>query len=298
MVAPKLSIVFLNFNRVQETRFTIAHLRSILVGQNDCCEVIAVDNGSSDGTGAFLQSQADFLTPVLLTENEGIAGYNRGFELSRGEYILVLDDDSHPVNRETLDRLIARLDDNPQIGLLACGIDDKDGRTVTSWHLPQDGAAGPSMSFIGCGFAIRRELFAACGWYPAHFFLYQNEIEVAMQVRMRGFSIHYAPDCRVVHRVAASNRGSWRQVFYATRNSLWLIRSHYAGLNRFYLLLSRVMIGFIRALQLKQLPAYGQGLQAGLRTPIKRQVLPAAIADEFKPFWRQNSLWHQFLRLT
>ncbi|OAD20951.1 hypothetical protein THIOM_003308, partial [Candidatus Thiomargarita nelsonii] len=45
---PKLSIVFLNYNRITETRYTLAQLSRLLEFRDDV-EVIAVDNGSTDG---------------------------------------------------------------------------------------------------------------------------------------------------------------------------------------------------------------------------------------------------------
>jgi GT2 family glycosyltransferase len=293
----RLSIVFLNFNRIEETRFTVEQLCNLVADRPDI-EVIAVDNGSDDGTGDYLLTQQNFLRPVLLAKNGGIAGYNRGFELARGDYLLILDDDSHPMDEASLDHLIARFDSHPKVGAIACAIFDREGQTVSSWHLPDDLEAGPSMSFIGCGFAIRRDLFASCGWYPAEFFLYQNEIEVAMQVRIRGFSVEYMPECRVQHRIATGNRGGWRQVFFATRNSLWLIRQHYQGPQLYYLLLSRCCISLVRAVQLKQLSAYAQGLRQGLFSPVTRDPLPAHLFKDFLPFWKQNSLWHHLLNRT
>jgi hypothetical protein len=45
----------------------------------------------------------------------------------------------------------------------------------------------------------------------------------------------------VVHRVASANRCRKRQVFYATRNSLWLIRTYYTWPGKAYLLVSRAV---------------------------------------------------------
>ena len=70
----RISIVILNYNRIEETRYTVERLRELMIERSDS-EVIAVDNGSSDGTEAFLNSQADFLVPVILPDNRGIAGY-------------------------------------------------------------------------------------------------------------------------------------------------------------------------------------------------------------------------------
>jgi len=293
----RISIVILNYNRLEETRYTVECLRELTVDRTDT-EIIAIDNGSSDGTGAYLNSQSDFLTPVILPDNCGVGGCAAGFEQARGDYILVLDDDSHISDGTTLDRLIHLLDTIPDIGAVACRIEDRNGNRIPAWHLPGEDEPGPCMAFVGCGFAIRRRLFEEIGWYAEHFFLYQNDIDVAFQVYLRGFSIIYDPACRVVHRVAPANRCRKRQVFYATRNSLWLIRTYYSWPGRAYLLTSRVIIGLLRALQFAEPAAYLRGLREGFSRPVKRQPLPAGLCTTFTPFWRQNSLLHQLLRRT
>ncbi|MEZ4527885.1 MAG: glycosyltransferase [Desulfobacterales bacterium] len=54
-----------------------------ILKNRDDTEVIAVDNASSDGTPAFLQSHCNWLTPVLLNQNTGIGGLNEGSERQR-----------------------------------------------------------------------------------------------------------------------------------------------------------------------------------------------------------------------
>jgi len=152
------------------------------------------------------------------------------------------------------------------------------------------------MAFVGCGFAIRRHLFKEIGWYAEKFFLYQNDVDVAFQVYLKGFSILYDPACRVVHRVASANRCRRRQVFYATRNSLWLIRAYYTWPGKAYLLTSRVIIGLLRALQFAEPGTYLRGVWEGFSAPVKRRPLPARLRATFAPFWRQNSFLHQLLR--
>lgn len=169
----RISIVILNYNRLEETRHTVTYLRELIAGRTDT-EVIAVDNGSSDGTGSYLNSQSDFLTPVMLAENRGVGAYAAGFERGKGDYLLVLDDDSHPRDGVTLDRLIEQLDSVPKTGVVACRIEDGNGKRISTWHLPRQDRKGSSMAFVGCGFAIRRRLFEEIGWYAEHFFLYQT----------------------------------------------------------------------------------------------------------------------------
>lgn len=292
----RLSIVFLNFNRLEETRFTSERLLEMINGRSDI-EIIAVDNNSADGTAEYLNDQSS-IKSILLKENGGIAGYNKGFELARGEYILVLDDDSCPQDYQTLDRIVGVLDSDSAIGVVACHIETPDGTPQWDWHLPHEYKPGKSPFFIGCGFAIRRLLFEKINWYPEAFFIYQNEIDVSFKVRMEGYEIFYDPDCRVVHRGVPSERPGWRCVFYPTRNTIWLIKKYYPQPMATYMIVSRLVIGLGRALYLGQLATYFKAVKEAFAPSIEKQLLPKEIRHQFAPFWRQNSIFHQVLGLT
>ncbi|PKM12538.1 MAG: glycosyltransferase family 2 protein [Gammaproteobacteria bacterium HGW-Gammaproteobacteria-3] len=290
----KLSIVFLNFNRVDETRVTTEQLRVMCAGRDDI-EIIAVDNGSTDGSADYLSRQPGIIF-LPLPDNGGIAGYNPGFERSTGEFILVLDDDSCPADLASLDSAMAHLTEQRDVGLVAFCIESPDGQLQTSWHLPDAQKPGPSPFFIGCGFMIRRALFETTGWYPGYFFLYQNEVAVSFEVRLQGYRIFYDPRCRVIHRGIPNNRPGWRRVFYPTRNTLWLLRRYYPQPLAAYLIASRLVIGLVRALGFNQVGAYWRAVKEGLQAPVQRHILPAALRREFLPFFRQNSFFHQLFR--
>ncbi len=290
----RLSIVFLNYNRVDETRLTLQILRE-LAGKRTDTEIFAVDNGSTDGTGDYLRRQSDINT-VLLHENLGIAGYNHAFRQAAGEFVLVLDDDSSPADAETLELLLATFDSHPQIGLIACHIENRDGSPQWSWHLPPGGVFAPSPFFVGCGFAVRRRLFAEIGWYPEDFFLYQNEIDVSFKVKQRNYKIFYHPRCRIVHRGDLAGRPGRRRVYYPTRNTIWLIRRYYPRSQAAYMIFSRLVIGLIRALYFREPLTYCRAVADGFGKEISRQVLSPRIREESLPFWKQNSLFHQLLQ--
>jgi GT2 family glycosyltransferase len=292
---PKLSIVFLNYNRITETRYTVNQLFCLLEHRKNI-EVIAIDNGSNDGTGDFLQTQAEWIRVIKLPTNTGIAGYNEGFKQAKGDYLLVLDDDSHPLDNTTLDRIIQCLDTRPEVGVVACQIESITGESVYTWHLPKNNVPGLSMAFVGCGFAIRRTLFEKIGWYPADFFLYQNEMEVAIQVMRYKYKIYYDPSCRVIHRQSPQGRTSWRQVYYPTRNTIWLIRRYFPFPVAAYLIISRLIFGLIRALQSLEFTCYFKACKDALSTPIKPQILSLEQRKQLTTFWRQNSIFHRFIR--
>ena len=297
MTSPiKLSIVFLNFNKLAETIVTSTRLQELCINRDDI-EIIAVDNGSVDGTAEYLQEQ-NGISSLLLPDNSGIAGYSAGFNKAQGEYILVLDDDSCPLSLAGIDHTLQILDQRADIGIIAAHIQTPDGTPQWSWHLPVSDVFCRSPFFIGCGFIIRRDLFAKIGWYPEDFFLYQNEIDVSFQVRLQGYDIFYDPACIIVHRGTPSQRPGWRRVFFPTRNTLWLIRRYYPQPLASYLLMSRLIIGLINAFRFNELATYFKAVKDGLFQPITKNILPPDLRKSFIPFWKQNSLIHQLLRRT
>lgn len=292
----KLSIVFLNFNKLAETKITCKTLQALCKNRDDI-EIIAVDNGSEDGTAEFLQAQPSIIS-ILLPDNGGIAGYSAGFKKARGEYLLVLDDDSSPTDLVGIDRALDKFSQHPSLGLIAAHINSPDGSPQSSWHLPESQSFSPSPFFIGCGFIIKRDLFEKINWYPDNFFLYQNEVDVSFQVGLQGFDIFYDPDLIIVHRGIPSQRPGWRRVFFPTRNTLWLIRRYYPQPLASYMIFSRLIIGLVRAITFGLVKQYFLGVRDGLMQPVQKDILSASLRHRFLPFFKQNSIIHQLFRRT
>jgi GT2 family glycosyltransferase len=294
--AKRLSIIFLNYNKLAETQQTIDQLSQICANKKEV-EIIAVDNGSSDGTAEYLKKQT-VAKAILLEENTGIAGYNKGFQEASGEYFLVLDDDSSPQSMDSVEKAMMILDEHKEIGIIACHIESPDGTAQSSWHLPKNDVFGPSPFFIGCGFIIRSDLFRSINWYPESFFLYQNEIDIAFKVRHKGYQIYYAPDCVVTHRGIPNQRPGWRRVYYPTRNTIWLILRYYPQPQASYMIASRLMIGLVRAIQFRQLINYFKAVKDAFKQRPRKQKTSPHVLRESKVFWRQNSIFHYLFRMN
>ncbi len=211
---PLVTINILAFNRREEVRQTLGELQSVDYPR-EALEILVVDNASSDGTGEMIAEEFPDVRVVTLAPNRAVAGWNAGFEAGRGEFFLVLDDDSAP--QSGLKEAIVYLQENPKVGILACNIV---GGLFTTQKL-KDGQKW--VGFVGCGALIRREVVNSIGGYAPWIHLYAHEWEYGLRCLNAGFEIRYFQQCLIRHRASSVNRSSRLTVSYTTRNELLIV---------------------------------------------------------------------------
>lgn len=87
---PKISVVINNYNY---EGYLAEAIESALAQTYTDCEVIVVDDGSTDGSRQLIEEYGDRVE-VIFKENGGQASaFNVGIEAAKGEYILLLDAD-------------------------------------------------------------------------------------------------------------------------------------------------------------------------------------------------------------
>jgi glycosyltransferase involved in cell wall biosynthesis len=88
----KISIIIINYNKADYLNDSI---NSALKNQSESCEVLIVDDGSTDGSIEIInQFKSHSNVRVLLKENEGvIKTRNKAIKEALGEYIIQLDGD-------------------------------------------------------------------------------------------------------------------------------------------------------------------------------------------------------------
>ena len=92
MTAISFSIVITTYNRVDLLQRAVQSA----FAQTVPCEVIVVDNASTDGTQAYLETLGDRIVSVRNAVNTNHAGgVNAGVEAASGEWIKLVDDDDY-----------------------------------------------------------------------------------------------------------------------------------------------------------------------------------------------------------
>lgn len=92
-------------------------------------EIVAVDDGSTDDTGAILDSYGDRITVVHQPNGGFVSAVNAGLAAATGDYLALLDgDDEWPVHK--VRRQAEFLDEHPAVGLVFGDMEviDRDGR--------------------------------------------------------------------------------------------------------------------------------------------------------------------------
>lgn len=232
-----VSIIVLNFNgRAWLERC----LPSAVAETAPDCELLVVDNGSSDGSVEFVAQAFPTVRIEAIGANLGFAaGNNVGARLARGRYLAFLNNDAAP-QPGWLARLRAALDTRPDAGLAASCIVyldrptvvDSAGDGVTRFggafkrsHGQPVSEAGEARDVFGaCGAAclIRKTLFDEVGGFDGDYFAVHEDVDLSYRCQLRGFSCVYVPDA-VVHHAGSATLGrlSARSVFWGQRNLEW-----------------------------------------------------------------------------
>ncbi len=230
--APRLSlsIVILSWNRRDALLATLGHLRAGRFSAE--AEIIVVDNASSDGSVADVRAQFPDVRTIEMAGNAGVAGFNRGAAEANGDVLLILDDDAWP-DADALGQALALLDERPDVGAISL-LPRHPVTLRPEWPFARvlGSAARDDWPVMGCGNLVRRESWQRVGGYEESFFLYRNDVDLALKLLGAGEKVWFDPTWVVWHDSPAARRKSRRWFELATRNWIWLARRHGRGASK------------------------------------------------------------------
>lgn len=137
-------------------------LHSVLSQTVTPLEIIVVDDGSTDGTAAFVRGLGHPVRHVVQQQSGPAAARNAGLVLAAGEYIAFLDDDDEwPKDR--LEAQLPHLVDHPGIGMVLGHTQRMIKRTATDGSDYFEAYREPVRLFhLGAGL-FRKSLFESVG---------------------------------------------------------------------------------------------------------------------------------------
>jgi GT2 family glycosyltransferase len=255
-------------NRHKALHETLDSLSKLHDAAKSECEIIVVDNASELPVRTAMADHSRLRVHIVrLGGNIGAAARNVAATQAQDEWLVMLDDDSHPLDLNFIGVLEAAAADVAAIGadiVLPDGSREQGG-------LPE--------VIIGCGTAIRRDAFLAVGGYDATFDYYAEEYDLCAKLIQGGWRIEHDARFRVLHRKIVTGRDFNRIVHRLVRNNSWVAR-RYAPEEELATELSEIAARYGR-IAVKEHAAFGfaagmndllQTLDRQARTPMSRQL--------------------------
>ncbi len=192
------TLLFCAYNEIDCLPRKIENLRD-LSRNSPNLQILAYDDGSTDGTFELLTSVPDLLTTIRGPGRMGkAAGMKKLAQLARGDILLFTDADV-VIASDAVDRLLPYYGD-PEVGGVCCSVKMlNDPRSVTSntgslyWAWDDkiqrlESETGNVMGASGAMFSVRREL------YPEFPDTVQDDFTVSMSVMFQGQRLIKATD--------------------------------------------------------------------------------------------------------
>ena len=277
------SVIILNWNGEAMLRRFLPNV--ITNTQRADVEIVVADNGSTDGSLAYLRTEP--VRVIELGENFGFAeGYNRAIAQVDSDYVVLLNSDVE-VTPCWLDTLLEYARTHEEVAALQ--------PKVLRWHSQQDvlvgktqkvrfehaGAAGGMIDCLGYPYCygrflthleeddgqydtptpifwasgaclfIQRDVYVKEGGLDSVFFAHQEEIDFCWRLHCRGYQIMSVPQSVVYHVGGGTlEYESPRKTFLNFRNNLLMLYKNLPPVQWLLVMLIRIPLDYVAALQM------------------------------------------------
>ena len=277
------SVIILNWNGEAMLRRFLPNV--ITNTQRADVEIVVADNGSTDGSLAYLRTEP--VRVIELGENFGFAeGYNRAIAQVDSDYVVLLNSDVE-VMPCWLDTLLEYARTHEEVVALQ--------PKVLSWYSKQDvlvgkaqkvrfehaGAAGGMIDCLGYPYCygrflthleeddgqydtptpifwasgaclfIQRDVYVKEGGLDSVFFAHQEEIDLCWRLHCRGYQIMSVPQSVVYHVGGGTlEYESPRKTFLNFRNNLLMLYKNLPTSKWLLVMLIRIPLDYVAALQM------------------------------------------------
>ena len=211
----QLSIIIVNFN---SGLYAVDCLTSLFKQVNINFEIIVVDNASQDNSIELLRE--NFSDRITLIESKENLGFGRANNLAAsqacGEYLLLLNPDTVIEDPHALEMMLEQLRSSDKIGLLGPAIDEprKNKQVLPRYSYPSSrylkytdkfkNLPGKIAWLLGACMLIKRSLFEEIKGFDPDYFLYGEDADICLKVRLAGYGIAYYDAVKIMHVAGVS----------------------------------------------------------------------------------------------
>ncbi len=209
---PLVAIVVLNYNGRECLPRALQSLQNL---EYERKKVIIVDNDSRDDS--FIRAKEYFPQGIFL-QNEANLGFAGGMNIGireafrlGAEYVWLFNNDAE-TEVHTLARMIDFCERHENVGAVSPIISDNQGRewfvsgeisyiSMRARHGRKKDEKQPYESeyLSGCAVLIRRSALEAAGLLDERYFLYYEDADLSLRIRLAGMKLFVIPSARITH---------------------------------------------------------------------------------------------------
>lgn len=266
---PSVALVVLNFNGKEVLS---KYLPSFFNLEYDRVDLIIADNGSTDGSVAYLKEHFPDVQIINLDKNYGYAGgYNMALANLDHEYYALVNTDVR-LTPQWLSRIISVMEADRT--LAACQPKIRSDRDMSSFEYA--GACGGFMDSLGYAFCagrilntvehdtgqydtlkdifwatgaalvVRGEAFHSAGGFDASYFAHQEEIDLCWTLQRAGYRVGVVPGSVVYHLGGATlEYDTPAKIFLNFRNNLTTITKQLSTSGIIFVLCIRLFLDLL-----------------------------------------------------
>jgi hypothetical protein len=270
-----LSIIIVSYNTREVIRNCLSSIYQNPPKQP--FEIIVVDNNSLDESQKVIEREFPDVILIRNSENVGFArANNQGIEVSKGEFILILNPDT-VLFPGALDRMIAFMEKNPDVGAVTPKIWLDEGKTLHqscilhpftienyifaysllgrvflhNWVLKKlwkkDIMIWLSKDplevdcIAGTCIMVRREVLKNVGLLDENFFMFFEDVDWCLRMKKMGWRLFFLPEAEIMHIAHQSTSDRISEIHH--NSQVYYLRKHFHWsvtwfLNKFFLFCS------------------------------------------------------------
>lgn len=211
---------------------------------------------------------------IELVERSGNFGSakarNIGVAKATGDYNLTFDSDA-VLPRGAVRDLVARMEAEPDVGIMGCRILNYYTRDIDQWinpHRYEDHGdrAFDTYSFWACGAIARADALQRVGGFWDDLFIYNEELDLSIRLIQAGYRVTYCPDVCVYHQTSPNGREAKGNCYYLmTRNYMRIFYRYFPSRYRRGMALKDAALYVAKGLCAGRIASCLRGIWVGLR---------------------------------
>ncbi len=188
------------------------------------CEVLLIDNGSSDGSAGYVRGNFPSVKILSLAENFSFTkAMNKGIGAAKGEVVISLNNDVI-VERDFIAPLISHFQQDKDIFAVGTKMLFGDRKTLNFGRVSGDFrygffrrtitdslSAGNSLYACAGGMALDRDRFLKLGGFDQDYEVYWEDLDLCYRAWRRGWRTVYEPKAVVYHKFHGTNLSKYKQ---------------------------------------------------------------------------------------